>query len=232
MAALALVGMTAFPLLPVAPLPQVDFPTIQVQASLPGASADTMASSVATPLEQQFGQISGVTQMTSTSALGNTTIVLQFDLNRSIDAAAQDVQAAITTAGKQLPTTLSAPPSYRKINPADAPIMILGVHSDSLPITVVDDYSETILAQQISQITGVAQVVIGGQQKPAIRVQVDPAELFARGLTLEDVRGVITTATSDAAKGTINNARQTFTIAANDQLLKAADYDNVSLNDR
>ena len=227
MGALALVGIVAFPLLPVAPLPQVDFPTIQVSAQLAGASPDTMASTVAAPLERQFGQISGVTQLTSTSVLGSTSITLQFDLNRNVDAAAQDVQAAITAAGRQLPTTLTSPPTYRKVNPADAPILILAAHSDTLPLTTVDDFADTVVAQQISQITGVAQVIIGGEQKPAVRVQVDPAKLQTRGLTLEDVRGVLAVANSDASKGSINGARQSFTIAANDQLVKAEDYNNV-----
>jgi hydrophobe/amphiphile efflux-1 (HAE1) family protein len=227
MGALALIGIVAFPLLPVAPLPQVDFPTIQVSAQLAGASPDTMASTVAAPLERQFGQISGVTQLTSTSVLGATSITLQFDLNRNVDAAAQDVQAAITAAGRQLPTTLTSPPTYRKVNPADAPILILAAHSDTLPLTTVDDFADTVVAQQISQITGVAQVIIGGEQKPAVRVQVDPAKLQTRGLTLEDVRGVLAVANSDASKGSINGARQSFTIAANDQLVKAEDYDNV-----
>jgi hydrophobe/amphiphile efflux-1 (HAE1) family protein len=227
MGALALTGIVAFPLLPVAPLPQVDFPTIQVSAQLAGASPDTMASTVAAPLERQFGQISGVTQLTSTSVLGATSITLQFDLNRNVDAAAQDVQAAITAAGRQLPTTLTSPPTYRKVNPADAPILILAAHSDTLPLTTVDDFADTVVAQQISQITGVAQVTIGGEQKPAVRVQVDPEMLQARGLSLEDVRGVLAIANSDASKGSINGARQSFTIAANDQLEKAEDYDNV-----
>jgi hydrophobe/amphiphile efflux-1 (HAE1) family protein len=227
MGALALVGIVAFPLLPVAPLPQVDFPTIQVSATLPGASPDTMASTVAAPLERQFGQISGVTQLTSTSVLGATSITLQFDLNRNVDAAAQDVQAAITAAARQLPTTLTSPPTYRKVNPADAPILILAAHSDTLPLTTVDDFADTVVAQQISQITGVAQVIIGGEQKPAVRVQVDPEKLQARGLTLEDVRGVLAVANSNASKGSINGTRQSFTIAANDQLAKAEDYDNV-----
>src|SRR5882672_1295393 len=212
MGALAMVGVAAFPLLPVAPLPQVDFPTIQVSVQLPGASSDTMASTVAAPLERQFGQIPGITQMTSTSVLGSTSITLQFDLNRNIDAAAQDVQAAITAAARQLPINLSTPPTYRKVNPADSPILILAAHSDTLPLTVVDDFADNVLAQQISQITGVAQVNIGGEQKPAIRVQVDPAKLQTRGLTLEDVRGVLVNATSDAAKGSINSTQQSFTI--------------------
>jgi multidrug efflux pump len=227
MVAIALVGLVAFPLLPVAPLPQVDFPTISISAMLPGASPETMASAVAQPLERQFGQIPGVTQMTSTSTLGATSISLQFELNRNIDAAAQDVQAAITAAARQLPTDLPSPPTYRKVNPADSPILVMGVHSDTLPITAVDDYADTILAQQISQLSGVAQVSIGGEQKPAVRVQVDPAKLATKGLTLEDVRGVIASATANAAKGTLNGASQSFTISANDQLSQASEYNNV-----
>jgi hydrophobe/amphiphile efflux-1 (HAE1) family protein len=227
MGALAMIGVAAFPLLPVAPLPQVDFPTVQVSAQLPGASADTMASTVASPLERQFGQIPGITQMTSTSVLGSTSITLQFDLNRNIDAAAQDVQAAITAAGRQLPTTLTTPPTYRKVNPADSPILIMAAHSDTLPLTVVDDFADTVIAQRISQISGVAQVSIGGEQKPAIRVQLDPAKLQQRGLTFEDVRGVLGIANTNAAKGSINGAQQSFTIAANDQLTKAEEYNDV-----
>ncbi len=176
MGGIFLVGLVVFPLLPVAPLPQVDFPTILVTAQLPGASPETMASSVATPLEYQFAEISGLTQMTSTNVLGTTQITLQFDLNRNIDAAAQDVQTGIDAAGGQLPKNLPTPPTYRKVNPADSPILILSVHSDVLPVTTVDDYAENILAQQISQIPGIAQVSIGGQQKPAVRVQIDPDE--------------------------------------------------------
>src|SRR5580704_15397421 len=227
MAALALVGIVAFPLLPVAPLPQVDFPTIQVTVQFAGASADTMAATVATPLEEQFGQIAGVTQLTSVSVLGTSVITLQFDLNRNIDGAAQDVQAAITAAGKTLPQNLTVPPFYKKVNPADTPILILSTHSDTLPLTSVDDFAENVIAQQVSQISGVALVNIGGQRKPAIRVQVDPAKLQARGLTLEDVRGVLVTTTVDAAKGSINGALQTFTIATNDQLTQPEEYDDV-----
>ena len=227
MIAIALLGLVAWPLLAVAPLPQVDFPTISVSASLPGASPETMASAVAQPLERQFGQIAGVTQSTSTSTLGSTSITLQFDLHRNIDAAAQDVQAAITAAARQLPTNLPSQPTYRKVNPADSPILVMGVHSDSLPLTVVDDYADTILAQQISQISGVAQVSIGGEQKASVRVQIDPAKLATKGLTLEDVRAVLASATTNAAKGTLNGATRSFTIAANDQLAKASDYDDV-----
>jgi hydrophobe/amphiphile efflux-1 (HAE1) family protein len=229
MAALAFVGIVSYPFLPVAPLPQVDFPTIQVQATFQGASAETMASSVAAPLERQFGQIAGVTEMTSTSTLGATTIVIQFQLNRNIDAAAQDVQAAITAAGKTLPQNLSTPPTYRKTNPADAPILILAARSDTLPLTTIDDFADNFLAQQISQVPGVAQVVIGGEQKPAIRIQVDPAKLASSGLTLEDIRGTIVSATTNAAKGTLNTPKTSFTIAANDQLTVASQYDDVIL---
>jgi len=227
MIAVAFAGMVAFPLLPVAPLPKVDFPTINVSASLPGASPETMASAVAQPLERQFSQIAGVTQMTSTSTLGATSIALQFDLNRDIDAAAQDVQSAIAAAGRQLPTDMPSPPTYRKVNPADSPVLVMGVHSDTLPLTVVDDYADTILAQQMSQIDGVSQVSIGGEQKPAVRVQVDPAKLAAKNLTLEDIRSVIAAATTNAAKGTLYSNDRSLTLAANDQLSKANDYADV-----
>ncbi len=229
MVALAFTGIVAYPLLPVAPLPQVDFPTIQVTANLAGASPETMASSVAAPLERQFGQIAGITQMTSLSTQGATQVVLQFDLDRNIDAAAQDVQAAITSAGKMLPTAMTSPPSYRKTNPADSPIMVLAATSQSLPLTTVDDYAENFLAQQLSQVPGVGQVVIGGTQKPAIRIQVDPRRLAASGLTFEDVRGAVVDATSNAAKGQINLTRTSFTIAANDQLTQPEQYDDVVL---
>jgi HAE1 family hydrophobic/amphiphilic exporter-1 len=227
MGGIFLVGLVVFPLLPVAPLPQVDFPTISVSATLPGASPETMASSVATPLETQFAQISGLSQMTSTNALGSTQITLQFDLNRNIDAAAQDVQTGIDAAGGQLPKNLPTPPTYKKVNPADSPILLLSVHSDVLPVTTVDDYAENILAQQISQIPGVAQVSIGGQQKPAVRVQVDPTKLAALGLQMEDVANVIIAATVDAPKGSINGPTRSMTIYDNDQLLKAAPWNDV-----
>jgi hydrophobic/amphiphilic exporter-1 (mainly G- bacteria), HAE1 family len=227
MGGIFLVGVMVFPLLPVAPLPQVDFPTISVSASLPGASPETMASSVATPLEYQFAQISGLSQMTSTNALGTSQITLQFDLNRNIDAAAQDVQSGIDAANGQLPKNLPSPPSYKKVNPADSPILILAVHSDVLPVTSVDDYAENILAQQISQIPGIAQVSIGGQQKPAVRVQIDPIKLAALGLQMEDVATVISAATVDAPKGSINGPKRSMTIYDNDQLLKAAPWNDV-----
>jgi len=227
MIAVAFAGLAAYPLLPVAPLPKVDFPTISASASLPGASPETMASAVAQPLERQFSLIAGVTQMTSTSTLGATSINLQFELNRDIDAAAQDVQAAIAAAGRQLPTNLPSPPTYRKVNPADSPVLVMGVHAESLPLTEVDDYADTILAQQISQIKGVSQVTIGGEQKRAVRVQVDPAKLAAKNLTLEDIRGVLAATTTNAAKGTLYSDIRSFTLAANDQLSQASDYNNV-----
>jgi len=227
MGGIFLVGLVAYPLLPVAPLPQVDFPTIQVSAQLPGGSPETMAATVATPLEFQFAAISGLMQMTSTNLLGTTQITLQFDLNRSIDAAAQDVQTGIDAAGGQLPKNLPTPPTYRKVNPADSPLLTLSVHSDVLPITTVDDYAENILAQQISQTPGIAQVSIGGQQKPAVRVQIDPTKLAAVGLQMEDVAGVISTASVDAPKGSINGPKRSMTIYDNDQLLKAAPWNDV-----
>ena len=229
MAWLGFVGLVAFPVLPVAPLPQVDFPTIQVNATLQGASAETMAASVASPLERQFGQIPGVTQLTSMSALNGTVITIQFDLNRNIDAAAQDVQAAITVAGKTLPQQMSTPPSYKKVNPADSPVMILAARSDTLPIYTVDDYVDNFLAQQLSQVSGVAQVQIGGEQKAAIRIEVDPAKLASTGITLEDVRSTVVQQTTIAAKGTVNTERTSFTIAANDQITDAEPFNDIVL---
>ena len=225
--ALAFLGLAAFPFLPVAPLPQVDFPTVLVTATLAGASAETMASSVATPLERQIGQIAGITQMTSFSALGATSITVQFDLNRNIDLAAQDVQAAITAASKTLPQTMTAPPTYKKLNPADAPILILSAQSDTLPITVVDEYADSFLAQQISQVPGVAQVSLGGEQRPAIRIQVDPAKLAARGLTLEEIRGALVNATTNAPKGSLTSARTSLAIEANDQIVEPKPFEDV-----
>jgi HAE1 family hydrophobic/amphiphilic exporter-1 len=227
MVAILLVGVVAYPLLPVAPLPQVDFPTITVAATLPGASPDTMASSVAQPLERQIAQIPGVSQMTSTSSLGATAISVQFDLDRNIDAAANDIQAAINAASGQLPKNLPSAPTYRKVNPSDPPIMILSVSSDTAPITEVDDATENILAQQFSQIAGVSQVRVAGQQTPAIRIQIDPAKLVAKNLQLEDVRAQIAAATVDSPKGAINGVRQTFTIFDNDQLVTAKPWNDV-----
>jgi len=227
MAAVLLAGLVAFPLLPVAPLPQIDFPTIAVSGSLPGASPETMAASVAQPLERQIAQIPGVSQMTSTSSLGATAITVQFDLDRNIDAAANDVQAAINAASGQLPKDLPSPPTYRKVNPSDTPILILSVQSDVAPIIAVDDAGENILAQRISQISGVSLVRIGGQQQPSVRVQIDPAKLVEKNLQLEDVRSQIMSATVDNPKGSIIGAKQSFTIFDNDQLTEAKPWNDV-----
>ena len=225
--ALFLIGAVAWPLLPVAPLPQVDFPTIQVSANLPGASPETMASNVATPLERFFSLMGGLTQMTSTSYLGSTSIALQFDLNRNIDGAAVDVQAAINAAGGQLPTNLPSPPTYRKVNPADRSILILGVSSETLPITQVSDYADSIVAQQISQISGVGQVSIFGQQKPALRIQIDPAKLSRLGLSLEDVRAQIANSTVNAPKGAFDGPKQSVTVYINDQIFSPTAWNEV-----
>jgi HAE1 family hydrophobic/amphiphilic exporter-1 len=221
------VGIIAYPSLPVAPLPQVDFPTIQVSASYPGASPETMASSVAQPLERQFSQIPGVSEMTSSNALGSTQITLQFVLERNIDSAANDVQAAINAASGQLPQDLPAPPTYRKVNPADSPVLILGVTSTAMPLIDVDDIADTKLAQRISQVPGVAQVNIGGEQKPAVRIQIDPAKLVAKGLSLEDVRTQISKTTVNSPKGSIDGKSKSFTIYANDQLTAANSWNDV-----
>ena len=228
-AALVLAGLAAYPFLPVAPLPRVEFPTISVTANYPGASPETMASAVAQPLEKQFAQIPGMAQLTSVSVLGQSQVTLQFDLERDIDAAAGDVQAAINAASGQLPKSLPSTPTYRKVNPSDSPIMILSVQSDELQLISVNDFADVVLSQQLSQIAGVSQVLIGGEQKRAVRVQVDPAKLASMGMTLEDVRSVLVSATVNSPKGTINTDRQSFAIYANDQITKAADYDNVVL---
>lgn len=222
-------GLVSYPLLPVASLPNVNFPTLQVTAQLPGADPQTMASSVATPLELQFGQIPGLTQMTSASALGFVQVTLQFDLSRAIDGAVSDTLSAINAAQARLPLNMPYPPTIRKVNPADTPILVLALTSDSLPLTTVDAYAENILLQKISQISGVGLVGIAGQQKPAIRVQLDPQALAARGISLEDVRTVLGQANVDLPKGTLNSPRQTYTLNTNDQLLKADDYANLIL---
>ena len=227
MAAVLLAGLISFPLLPVAQLPQVDFPTVVVSASLPGADPQTVASSVTTPLERQFSQIPGVAELTSSSVLGTSSITLQFDLDRNIDAAAQDVQAAINAASGQLPKILPGPPTYRKVNPADKPLLILSVTSETLSLPAVDDYADNVLAQQISRIQGVGQVSIGGEQKPAVRVQIDPAKVAAMGISLEDLRGVITNLTADAPKGSIDGEHRAYTIYANDQLTTGSQWGDV-----
>src|SRR2546423_2168685 len=227
MAALLVGGLIGYTLLPVAALPTVEFPTIQVSATLPGASPEIMASSVAQPLERQFAQIPGVAQTTSTSGLGLTTVVVQFDLDRNIDAAANDIQSAINAASGQLPRNLPSPPTYRKVNPADSPILLLSVMSDALPLTEVDDNADTKLAQQISQISGVGQVTIGGEQKPAIRIQLDPAKLVAKNISLEDVRTQLAITTVNTPKGNIDGEVRSYTIYANDQLTVAEKWNDV-----
>ena len=228
-AAMVLVGLAAYPFLPVAPLPRIDFPTINVNARYPGASPETMASTVAQPLERQFAAISGITQMTSVSVLGQTQVTIQFELDRNIDAAAGDVQRAINAASGQLPRNLPNAPNFWKVNPSDAPILILAVQSDALPMIEVNDYADAVLSQQISQISGVSQVFIGGEQKRAVRIQVDPAKLAAMGLTLEDVRPVLISASVNAPKGTIDGETRSYGIYANDQLTKAAEFNEVIL---
>ncbi|WP_256807738.1 efflux RND transporter permease subunit [Bradyrhizobium sp. Bra64] len=217
-------GLVAYPLLPVAALPNVNYPTLTVTAQMPGADPQTMASSVASPLELQFGEIPGLTQMTSASALGYTQVTLQFDLNRQIDGAVSDTLSAINAASPYLPTGMPYPPTIRKVNPADTPILVLGLTSGSLPLTTVDAYAENILLQKISQIQGVGLVGIGGQQKASVRVQVDPQALAARGINLEDVRTVLGQANVDLAKGTLNSPRQTYTLNTNDQLFHPEQY--------
>jgi HAE1 family hydrophobic/amphiphilic exporter-1 len=221
------VGLVTFPNLAVAPLPKVDFPTIQVSAIYPGASPETMASSVAQPLERQFAQIPGVTQITSTSGLSTTTVVVQFDLDRNIDGGANDIQAAINAASGQLPRDLPQPPTYRKVNPADSPILILSANSDTMPLIEVDDNADTKLAQQISQVSGVGLVTIGGEQKPAIRIQLDPAKLVAKNLSLEDVRSQLAITTVNTPKGNIDGEVRSYTIYANDQLTDAEKWNDV-----
>jgi multidrug efflux pump len=222
--ALLLAGIVAYRMLPVAPLPQVEFPVLQVQATLPGASPETMASSVATPLERQFGRIAGVTEMTSNSLLSNCTIVLQFDLSRNVDAAARDVQAAINAARSQLPANLPSNPKYRKVNPADLPVMILALTSDVLPVGRMYDAADSILAQKLAQVEGIGQVIVGGGAKPAVRVRVDPNMLSQIGLSLEQVRAALGTVNANSPKGQMANDTTAWTIHATDQLLDAEQY--------
>jgi hydrophobe/amphiphile efflux-1 (HAE1) family protein len=224
MVALLVGGLVAYPLLPVAALPNVNYPTLTVTAQLPGADPQTMASTVASPLELQFGEIPGLTQMTSASALGYVQVTLQFELSRQIDGAVADTLSAINAAQAYLPTNMPYPPLIRKVNPADTPILVLGITSDTLPLTVVSAYSANILLQKISQISGVGLVGIGGEQQPTVRVQVDPEALAARGINLEDVRTVLGQANVDLPKGTLNSPRQTYTLNTNDQIFKPDQY--------
>jgi multidrug efflux pump len=229
MIGLFLVGMLGYLQLPVSALPQVDYPTIVVSTLLPGASADTMASAVTTPLERQLGQMPALSQMTSVSSFGSSQITIQFNLDRNIDAAEQDVQAAINAASNLLPRTLPTPPTYSKSNPADTPIITLAISSDTIPLDQVDDAADSILAQKISQVSGVGLVTLNGGQKPAVRVQVDPSALAGLGLGMEDVRTLITLANVNQPKGNIDGPRQDYMIAADDQLGKADSYQNIVL---
>ncbi len=222
--AIAIAGAIAFNVLPVSPLPQVDFPTISVSASLPGASAEIMASSVATPLERQFGHIAGVTEMTSTSSLGTSSVTIQFDLSRNIDGAARDVEAAINAARTYLPANLPANPTYRKVNPADSPIMILGLTSDKYGPDKLYDEASTVVQQKLSQIQGVGQVNVGGGALPSVRVEVNPTKLASYGLAMTDVQSVLRLQNSDLAKGQITDGNTSADILANDQISHAEDY--------
>jgi hydrophobe/amphiphile efflux-1 (HAE1) family protein len=229
MVAIVLLGIIGYELLPVAALPDVDSPTIQVTAQLPGADPKTMASSVATPLERQFGQIPGLTQMTSSSALGYTQITLQFGRDRTVDSAAQDVQAAINATAGQLPASLLNPPIYRKTNPADTPILLIALTSDTLPLTKISDYANSILVQKLSQMPGVGLVGIGGEQNPAIRIQINPAQLAAEGLDLETVRVGLGNSTVDQPKGTLYGGQRAFSLRTNDQLMTASGFEDYIL---
>jgi multidrug efflux pump len=222
--AIFLSGLVAFRFLPVAPLPQIDFPTIAIGASLPGASPETMASAVATPLERQFGRISGITQMTSSSGFGNTSIVLQFDINRDINAAARDVEAAINAARTQLPADLPYQPTYRKINPADAPIILLSLTSTNIPEPQIYDAADSILAQKLAQVQGVGQVFTWGSSRPAVRVSVNPSQINSYGISLETVRKGLQSANANLAKGAVADPTRTWTITDTDQLFKAYEY--------
>ena len=221
---IALSGVMAFRLLPVSPLPQVDFPTISVQASLPGASPETMAATVATPLERSLGRIAGINEMTSQSTLGSSRITLQFDLNRNIDGAARDVQAAINAARTLLPTGLPSNPTYRKVNPADAPIMILSLTSQTMTRGQLYDAASSILAQKLSQVDGIGQVSVGGSSLPAVRVEMIPSALHKYGIGTEDVRNAIAAANANRPKGMVEDTSRHWQIYANDQAREAAEY--------
>ena len=227
-ASLIVFGVFAYRLLAVAALPAVDFPTIQITATLPGASPETMAASVAGPIERQLSTIAGISSMTSTSALGTTSIIIQFDLNRNIDGAALDVQTALTVAQRRLPIEMTTPPSFRKVNPGDFPILYISLVSPTLPLSTVDDYGEITLAQQISQLPGVAQVLVYGAQKFAVRVQVDPIAAALRGISLDDVRNLVAKANSNTPVGTIAGVRQDTTLMATAAMRSAADYRDVT----
>jgi len=231
-AGLFLTGVVAYALLPVAPIPRVDFPMISVQANLPGADPATVASTVAAPLERRLGQISGVSEITSVSTLGGTAITIQFSLDRTAERAARDVQAAINAAAGDLPINLPAPPTYRKVNPADSPIMILAMTSETMTPMQIYDYGDTIIGQRLSQIEGVSQVFISGAAKDAIRVQVNPMALASAGLSLEDVRTMLAQANVDQPKGSLDGEKLSYALDSNDQLLRAEDYQNLILTQK
>src|SRR2546426_2536448 len=226
-ASIIVLGIFAYRLLPVAALPAVDFPTINIQAQLPGASAETMAASVAAPIERQLSTIAGITSLTSTSSLGQCSITVQFDLNRNIDGAALDVQTALTVAARKLPVEMTIPPSFRKVNPADFPVLYMNLNSPTLPLSAVDEYAEITLAQQISQLPGVAQVLVYGAQKFAVRVQVDPVAAAARNISLDDIRTVVAKTNSNTPVGTLNGPKQSVTLTASSAMTKAEEYRKV-----
>ena len=230
MAGVLLLGSMGYRQLPVSALPDIDAPSIQVTTQYPGASPSTMAALVTTPLERQFGQISGLTMMTSDSSAGLSTILLSFNIDRDIDAAAQDVQSAINAGRGTLPSNLPYPPVYNKVNPADAPILTLVMSSDALPLREVNNFADSILAQKLSQVAGVGLVSIAGNVRPAVRIQVDPAAIANQGLTIEDVRSALTQANVNGPKGTIDGASQSFTIGANDQIADADGYRNTIIS--
>ena len=226
-ASLIVFGIFGYRLLSVAALPRVDFPTIQVTAVLPGASPETMAASVAGPIERQFSTIAGISSMTSTSSLGQTQITIQFDLKRDIDGAALDVQTALAVAQRRLPIEMTTPPSFRKVNPGDFPVLFISLISPTLPMSTVDEYGQTILAQQISQLPGVAQVQVFGSQKFAVRIQVDPVAAAARNISLDDIRTVLTKANSNTPVGTLSGPNRNVTLLASGAIRRASDYKTV-----
>src|SRR5215208_3640565 len=222
-ASIIVFGAFAYRLLPVAALPKVDFPTIQVTAQLPGASPETMAASVAAPIERQLSTIAGISSMTSSSSLGNTSITIQFDLNRDIDGAALDVQTALTIAQRRLPVEMTTPPSFRKVNPGDFPVLFISIISPTLPLSTVHEYGDTI-AQQISQLPGIAQVLVYGAQKFAVRVQVDPIAAAARNISLDDVRNAVAKTNSNVPVGVLSGPRQNVSLLATAAMERPADY--------
>src|SRR5215468_76669 len=232
MAAVLLAGAIAYYQLPVAALPEVEYPTVQIVTFYPGANPDVMASSVTAPLERQFGQVSGLKQMTSTSSFGSSLITLQFALDLDIDVAEQEVQASINAASNYLPADLPNPPVYNKVNPADAPVLTMALTSKTLPLPKIEDLADTELVQKISELPGVGLVKISGGQKPGVRIRANPTELAAYGLGLEDIRAALVAASVDQAKGNFESPYEIYTIGANDQILKSSDYQRVIVSYR